>query len=125
MNDLIDRSTVLAEIGEFQKLFDETGDSHERVAYASAQHCILVIKSATSVNQCISVKDALPDTNGEYLVYTDHYEIVEYDTELQQFGYTDKYIDEQGYNAVEWYEVHNVTHWMPLPKPPESEVQNG
>lgn len=46
MADLIDRETVLAEIEKFKILFNETGDSHERVAYASAEHCMLVIKAA-------------------------------------------------------------------------------
>lgn len=46
---LIDRQAVLAEIREFQIRFNETGDSHERVAYASAEHCMLVIKAAPTI----------------------------------------------------------------------------
>lgn len=49
MPELIDRQAVLAEIGEFQIRFNETGDSHERVAYASAEHCMLVIKAAPTI----------------------------------------------------------------------------
>lgn len=49
MPELIDRQAVLAEIGEFQIRFNETGDSHERVAYASAEHCKLVIKAAPTI----------------------------------------------------------------------------
>lgn len=49
MAELIDRQAVLAEIGEFQIRFNETGDSHERVAYASAEHCMLVIKAAPTI----------------------------------------------------------------------------
>ena len=85
--------------------------------------CYDLIKSAPVINRCISVKDALPDNDGEYLVYTNHYEVVEYSTELQQFGYTDEYKDELGYNIVEWYEVHNVTHWMTLPEPPKDKLE--
>ena len=49
MPELIDRQAVLAEIREFQIRFNETGDSHERVAYASAEHCMLVIKAAPTI----------------------------------------------------------------------------
>lgn len=50
MQELIDRQAVLAEIGEFQIRFNETGDSHERVAYASAEHCKLAIKAAPTID---------------------------------------------------------------------------
>lgn len=49
MMELIDRAKVLAKIYEFQSKFNETGDSHERVAYASAEHCMLVIKASPAV----------------------------------------------------------------------------
>lgn len=122
MNDLIDREYLFVAVEQMEKI-GTTDNENDSVVSTNA--VLDIIDSAPSVNRCISVKDSLPDTDGEYLVYTDHYEIVEYDTELQQFGHTDEYKDELGYNIVEWYEVHNVTHWMPLPKPPESEVQNG
>ncbi len=122
MNDLIYREYLFVAVEQMEKI-GTTDNENDSVVSTNA--VLDIIDNAPSVNRCISVKDALPDTDGEYLVYTDHYEIVEYDTELQQFGHTDEYKDKLGYNIVEWYEVHNVTHWMPLPKPPESEVQNG
>lgn len=60
MPELIDRQAVLAEIGEFQIRFNETGDSHERVAYASAEHCKLVIKAAPTI-------EAEPVRHGRWL----------------------------------------------------------
>lgn len=122
MNDLIDREYLFKTVEQMEKI--GTTDN-ENDSVVSTNVVLDIIDNAPSTNRCISVKDALPDTDGEYLVYTNRYEVVEYDAKLRQFGYTDKYIDEQGYNAVEWYEVNNVTHWMPLPKLPESEVQNG
>ena len=122
MNDLIYRNYLIEKFSDTGvPSVSETGKGYD-LGIAAA---LRVVKNAPSANLCISVKDALPDIDGEYLVYTDHYEIAEYDTELQQFGHTDEYKDELGYNIVEWYEVNNVTHWMPLPKQPESEVQNG
>lgn len=61
MGDMIERNAVLTEIEKFQIRFDKTGDSHERVAYASAEHCMLVIKAAPAVNRWIPVEDALPE----------------------------------------------------------------
>lgn len=83
------------------------------------------INDMPAINHWIPVENSLPNTDGEYLVYADHYEIVEYDSKLRQFGHTDRYIDEQGYDVAEWYEVHNVTHWMPLHEPPRKGLQNG
>lgn len=119
MNDLIDREYLFKTVEQMEKIGTTDNENDSAV---STNAVLDIIDNAPSVNRCISVKDALPDTDGEYLVYTDHYEIAEYDTELQQFGHTDEYKDEMGYNIVEWYELNNVTHWMPLPKPPESEV---
>lgn len=66
MQELIDRAKVLAEIGEFQIRFNETGDSHERVAYASAEHCKLVIKAAPTVE--LEVRHGKWIDNGNYAV---------------------------------------------------------
>lgn len=118
MNDLIDREYLFKTVEQMEKI-GTTDNENDSVVSTNA--VLDIIDNVPSVNRCISVKDALPDTDGEYLVYTNHYEVVEYDAKLHQFGYTDEYKDEQGYDVVEWYEVHNVTHWMPLPKPPKGD----
>ena len=112
--DLIDRSFITNEINNFLSQYNISYNA----LYVVSLFCG-IINSAPTVNCMISVENALPNTDGEYIVYTDHYEIAEYDTELHQFGHTEEYKDEQGYNVVEWYEVCNVTHWMPLPEKPE------
>ena len=100
MDDLIYRNYLIEKFSDTGiPAVSEMGKGYD-LGIAAA---LRVVKNAPSVNNCISVKDAFPDTNGEYLVYTDHYEIAEYDTELQQFGHTDEYKDELGYNIVEWY----------------------
>ena len=122
MADLIDRNALFLKQKAHADLFADSTLHDDIVRRDEATATLAEIINAPAINRCISVEDAFPDTNGEYLVYTDHYEIVEYDTELQQFGHTDEYKDELGYNIVEWYEVHNVTHWMPIPEPPKKEV---
>ena len=64
--------------------------------------------------QWISVKDKLPPKNVEVLVYStvngvrqDHYIQTLPNGTLEFYGDRDEY---------EW----NVTHWMPLPKPPKN-----
>ena len=110
MADLIERDAVLAEIGEFQIRFNETGDSHERVAYASAEHCMLVIKAAPAVNRWIPCSERLPE-KFEYVlcVGRDGMGILRYT------GAT--WLDE---NAIA-YTMNEITHWMPLPDLPKED----
>ena len=57
----------------------------------------------------ISVKDRLPDKKGDYLIYN-----------------TDGIVWPYWYDGDGWYDTlgyltQRVTHWMPLPEPPEVE----
>ena len=67
----------------------------------------------------ISVEDRLPDDDGSHFdVWVDGDRIPDalYDNDKQAFlNYVS---DNDGY--FEWREIENVTHWMPLPEPPES-----
>lgn len=75
----------------------------------------------------ISVKDKMPEDSGDYIVLNDgRIEIAPYDKEAAQegfypFGYEDKEIDEIGNTLIDWIEISGVTHWMPLPEPPQEE----
>ena len=61
----------------------------------------------------ISVKDRLPEKNGRYLVY-ENGEVysAEYEKNRPDSEWTDDY---EGY-------FMKVSHWMPLPEPPEEEA---
>ena len=66
----------------------------------------------------ISVKDRLPEKDGEYLVrFADKgLSNVEYESKFESFGYWlsimwDEYAD--------WFPYVGITHWMPLPEPPK------
>ena len=76
----------------------------------------------------ISVKDRLPEKDGDYVVYIQY----PYSNLIMIISWTNNYKgfypDLKG-KAV-WYdydseygdcEITNVTHWMPLPLPPEGE----
>lgn len=126
MADLIDRDAALAEIGEFQIRFNETGDSHERVAYASAEHCMLVIKAAPAVNRWISVEDSLPEIkefhiSDTVLCYCDSGALAIARLEANGFG-------QVGFNCEKDDEYHHsggkVLYWMPIPEIPEPKKEN-
>ena len=84
------------------------------------------------MNKWISVKDRFPDKNGRYLCYYktifgSGMEVYDFATNLEQI---DKY-DFYRKNRCGWYvfesdygfcECVAITHWMPLPEAPESEI---
>ena len=59
----------------------------------------------------ISVKDRLPENADRVLVSQGEVDDVEIAYYFHGFGW--KMLDS------EWHNIYGVTHWMPLPKPPE------
>ncbi len=74
------------------------------------------------MSEWISVKDRLPEVyervlcilNGEQIVLQLEKESPAFEESFKEFLYWHEPFDE--YMQIEW---HEVTHWMPLPKPPE------
>lgn len=76
---------------------------------------IIDIEHAPTVQGWVSVKDRLPKTSQQVLVFNDPYgdgymDVVYYSAKFKAFNATDE---------TDEYKLKNVTHWMPLPKPPE------
>lgn len=65
-----------------------------------------VIDKAQTVGGWISVKDRLPEKKGDYIAYTK-------DGIVWPYWFDDVWFDTLG------YATDTVTHWMPLPEPPE------
>lgn len=105
-------------------------DTYADMTYIRAEH----IENAPAVNRWIPVEDALPEKSGEYLVYTEYEDVFkcyfekENDPEEDecQWGFYQDYRDPDtlGWAGTTWTAVETVTHWMPLPEPPESEAQD-
>ena len=66
------------------------------------------------MSEWISVKDRLPETKGEYLVVYNpcHWDCVEDETKVGIDSF-------RGKSAWAKKKYQRVTHWMPLPNPPE------
>ena len=79
--------------------------------------------------QWISVKDRMPEHNGKYLTFSNQggmdatdfalnlYKVDQYDFEDKKRAGWYELDNEYGY-----FEIHDVTHWMPLPEPPKEEA---
>lgn len=114
MADLIDRDAVIKQIAETQ---DKVSSGIEDVTFYRA---IKIIRNAPAVNRWIPCSESLPEVWKEVLVV------------LNSNGYQSINIGEKQeegswmIGGEFWYEKDDprITHWMPLPEPPESEVQN-
>ena len=135
---MTDRERLIELIGKVQDEGLDYSDvvcvyktSNERLAdYLLANGVRLETEQATSEEnkRWIPVTERLPDVGGIYLVVVkykyDFEKEFNYDTDVAtfHFGYDCGYIDGQWNTYVDWDEGQqylHVTHWMPLPEPPE------
>ena len=65
------------------------------------------------MSEWISVKDRMPEEGVDVLVYGDIY--------LNRKGADVDFVDRKSGNFF-YYDEGEVTHWRPLPEPPESEA---
>lgn len=86
------------------------------------------------MSEWISVEDALPEQDGEYLAYEKYQFLSDKGYMcIRSFSHNLENIDEYDFYGEEregWYNFDNeygyfetdgVTHWMPLPQPPKGE----
>ena len=74
-----------------------------------------LISNGVTVQEWISVKDRLPENDQWTLCFMKD----------KSFGtfrvFQWNYIDWQWNDGNEWFDEKDVTHWMPMPKPPKGE----
>ena len=96
---------LLKEIVAIQECgFGDPRPTYETVASYLMSHGV-------TVQEWISVKDRLPEKEGEYITYTDKGEI-----------HFDCFCIYPNHGTKFWVGGNGkVTHWMPLPQPPKGE----
>jgi hypothetical protein len=73
--------------------------------------------------QWISVKERLPENNDEILVYSTTLEAVSVRKLKPYACYYFEVFKAYHSDSQAWLSTITITHWMPLPKPPESLLQ--
>lgn len=119
---LIDADSVLKGIDELKqspwfnrgKEVVESDPGFQHIGYLERKEAVevvrdLCIRQEPTVGGWISVNDRLPEKKGDYLIFNT-------DGIVWPYWYDKEY--------KEWYDssgylTENVTHWMPLPEPPE------
>lgn len=112
MDDLIKRSEAYSAIG-FERCNKDCTKCPTKCTW------FYTINNIPAVNQWISCKDRLPEKHGEYLVCFGMF-----DCTLNGTDVIDKrYFGEKSDGKVGWHSLcsSDITHWMPLPEPPEME----
>lgn len=87
------------------------------------------------MNEWISVKDRLPEKDGNYLCYLECGAVCEaaFDSTIASEGEEFPFgewvgvynSDTLGFTDSYWEEYDAITHWMPLPDPPKDGDING
>jgi len=107
MADLIERDALLQ-------------DMTKRSDGISDWHVFDVINEQPAVNRWIPVEDALPEKNKSYITYAETTKYCNHNEIPEELRINILY-----FNGEEWYDdecrYYNVTHYMPLPEPPEKE----
>ena len=114
MDNLIDRNAVEKEISKRILLPEECEyDTGYNTAMSKAKE---IVENAPTVNRWIPCSDMLPEQTGYYFVCDS---TAEFDNIRGRRGIS-KYVI--GKNGGRWYGdicQKYITHWMPLPEPPE------
>ncbi len=124
MAKTIDKQTMLDLIVEAKRTDPETGGFAEWLAEYLAEH----LPTLTPPNEWVSVEERLPDKHDEYIVCAcDEGEPID----ERIWGNTVVVFADYYDGTFTWYEGNReydisdiVTHWMPLPAPPERRNSN-
>ena len=126
MNKYISREEAIKELREvYENEYPTASGDFDEYASHDVPNVLRNMKAAEvqPVNQWISVKDRLPEKDGNYLCYLECGAVCEatFDSTIASEG--------EEFPFGEWVAVYNsdtlgftydaITHWMPLPEPPQ------
>jgi hypothetical protein len=119
--DAVSRATVLALINDVKKADGFKGYSHYEYLFDQVDN----MPPVTPTQKWIPVKERLPETDGEYLLFgkiddfeDEYYKFIgEFDAAAEKFGICRDCFDPNtlGCLGSEFYEYGEVLAWMPLP----------
>lgn len=133
MADLIDRDEIAYKVKSCITIpADNEWDSGYNTAMAEATQ---YIQNAPAVNRWIPVEDALPEYDTMVIVCYYGSDMIlprKGETVTEAIARQNKvptvtmgFLDEEGWNGADMFPMMiRPTFWMPLPEPPESEVQH-
>ena len=99
-------------------LYAEISKWPESVMYKDwVQSAIANAPTLTPPNEWVSVEDELPARDGIYLVYTTRGSVT------TAHFYAEKIFRDDYKRKASWQGNRNVTHWTPLPAPPDRRPQ--
>lgn len=105
MNNLIDKGTIVERIDD---LFFDNYPNPSKDLETFYKEVLKIVINAKPQNNWISVKDRLPQQYRDVIVFYD---------DIKRVGVN--WLD--SHNEFMFYKDMNITYWMPLPEPPESE----
>lgn len=111
----IDADNVLERIENIAQHWQKQGKKYEAMLVPSVMKSIIDSEPAlTPPNEWVSVEDELPARDGIYLVYTTRGSVT------TAHFYAEKIFRDDYKRKASWQGNRNVTHWTPLPAPPDS-----
>lgn len=114
MDELIRRSDVIGLL-EDMLLFGEYDIIAGSFSKADEEKAYRAINDIPAVNRWIPCSERMPETDTPVICYM----------RIGQILVMELSDDDGWYCGITRYNPRAVTHWMPLPEPPESEVHNG
>lgn len=115
------------EYGVSHDIFSEPVTTYAKLAIEALEK---EKESCVTAQEWISVKDRLPEEDGTYLTALNHHFGAHQGVSIRKFAKDGETVDEYGLAGQKyvWYfydseygyvPTDSVTHWMPIPQPPE------
>lgn len=133
-NDLISRKKLIDDLEAWRKILDRRVSRFDDMVIHTLPVVFDLVNEQKAVKaepRWISVKERLPETEGDYLVCSEFADIRS--LKIMTFALNLESVDEYcfaGEKRPGWwdfdgetgnYEWSHVTHWMPMPEPPKEE----
>ena len=131
MTRMIDAEKYMELLKEQYLHHKSVGNSQAAKAWQGAMQLLYDMPTLTPPNEWVSVEEKLPETGDRYIVLIKQKypweKEWEFNVDVACYTFDDGYIDNCWDTFVDWLEGQetHVTHWMPLPAPPNRRPPKG